>query len=141
MIVLVDNETAKAGYEFVYCGEGDECRDCKFKLPCHSNLEAGRRYVVTEIKKQVHPCQLFGEVRVADVNESSFEVTIKRGNAIEGASTTYNPLKCENSLCENYSICCPDGLDSLDRCVVEKIISKVDCEKLGALEMVRLRRV
>ena len=53
MITLIGKDLAQKGTEFVFLGPAEECDDCRFKSSCISNLELNRKYVITDVKKQI----------------------------------------------------------------------------------------
>jgi uncharacterized protein (UPF0179 family) len=141
MIVLVDKSCAREGYEFVYLGEAKECRECGLKLPCHHNLEKGRRYAVDVARSERHYCRIFDEVVVCEVREVGIEVAINRDSAFEGATLTFHPIDCKESFCKFIANCRPEGLREGDRCTVERVIDRMVCPKKGGLTRVSIRRV
>ena len=58
-LTIVDSKLAKVGYEFVNYGEAEECRTCKLAKAC-LNLEAGRKYRVTNTRDKEHECRIAG---------------------------------------------------------------------------------
>lgn len=140
MIALVDKRCAKEGYEFVYLGESEECEGCAIRLPCHHNLEDGRRYIVTAIKEKSHSCPLFEEVVVCEVEDVLIDAAIKPAAAFAGASFTFRPIKCDKPLCSYVEYCMPEGLRDGDRCTIEAIKERIRCKERGNLAIVALRR-
>ncbi len=140
MIALVDCSTAEVGYEFIYLGRGGECKECRLREPCHHNLEAGRRYAVTEVTDALHPCALFNEVAVCHVREVGIDTAVAVGTAFEGSTMHFQPLECDDVLCDSSPICTPEGLRKGDRCVIEKIKGRVHCPRNRKLQMVTVRR-
>ncbi|MFQ5800636.1 MAG: UPF0179 family protein [Candidatus Hydrothermarchaeales archaeon] len=140
MIALVDKRCAREGYEFVYLGESEECERCAIHLPCHHNLENGRRYVVTAAQEKSHPCQLFEEVVVCEVQEVLIDAAIEPVAAFAGASFTFRPIKCDKPLCSYGEYCMPEGLRDGDRCTIEAIKEKIRCKERGELVIAALRR-
>ncbi len=141
MIALVDSESADVGYEFVYLGEADECRNCGLLLPCHNNLERGRRYAVKSVREKTHPCTLFESVAVCEVEEVGIDVFLAQGSAFEGASISFKPMSCKNTLCEHSTHCMPEGLLEGDKCRINRIKGKFKCAEKGELSIVTIRRI
>jgi uncharacterized protein (UPF0179 family) len=141
MIALVDKGCAKVGYEFVYLGEADECPKCSLFIPCHYNLEKGRKYAITALKDKFHSCSVFEEVVVCEVDEVPFETVVPSGSAFEGASFKYRSLSCKNAFCRYSNFCLPEGLMEGDRCTVKKIKGKIKCAELGELVLVKVKRI
>ena len=141
MIALVDSGCAKPGLEFVYLGEAEECRSCKLRIPCHQNLEKGRRYLVVSRKEKSHPCKLFEEVSVCELQEVGIDVAMPPGLAFEGASIVYHPHVCKKTLCIYQGKCVPEGLKDGDRCTVQAIKGKMRCGEKGELLIVALKRI
>jgi uncharacterized protein (UPF0179 family) len=141
MIALVDSESAEVGYEFVYLGEADECRNCSLHLPCHSNLERGRRYAVKSVREKTHPCSLFNKVGVCEVEEVGIDVFLPQGSAFEGASISFKPMHCKKTLCKHSTYCMPEGLSEGDRCLIHSIKRKFNCPEKGELAVATIRRI
>ncbi len=141
MIALVDSESAGDGYEFVYLGKADECRNCGLLLPCHNNLERGRRYTVKLVRDKTHPCSLFKSVAVCEVEEIGIDVAILPGSAFEGASISFEPLKCKNAFCKHSTYCMPEGLSKGDRCLILSVKRKIKCPEKGNLDVATIRRI
>jgi uncharacterized protein (UPF0179 family) len=141
MIGLVDSESANEGYEFVYLGEADECKNCSLRLPCHHNFECGRRYAVKSVREKTHPCRLFNQLIVCEVEEVGIDVFLPQGSAFEGASITFKPLSCKKRLCKHSPYCMPEGLSDGDRCMVHSIKGKFKCPEKGELSVVTIRRL
>jgi uncharacterized protein (UPF0179 family) len=141
MIALVDKSSARVGYEFVYLGEADECPKCSLYIPCHHNLENGRKYRISALKNKSHICSVFDEVFVCEVDEVPIEVAMKGGSAFEGATVNYRSLSCKNTFCKYSSFCLPEGLMEGDRCTIVKIKDKIKCVELGELVLVIIRRI
>ncbi len=141
MIVLVDSKSAEINYLFIYLGESEECGSCKMRIPCHSSLEKGRRYIVTGLKNKNHPCRLFGGVSVCEVEESQISAAINGRWGIPGATIRYHQVECKEILCKNAEICMPEGLLEDDRCIVENIKGKLQCSFRDDYVVVSLKRI
>ena len=141
MIALVDSESAREGYEYVYLGEADECEMCSLRLPCHHNLERGRRYVVKSVRGKTHPCSLFGQVVVCDVDEMGVDAAIAPGFAFVGSSITFKSVDCKNPLCDYSGLCMPEGVSTGDRCTITGVKKKINCPEKRSLVVATLRRI
>jgi len=141
MIALVERDRAREGFEFIYLGMAGECKGCRLEKPCHHNLEKGWRYVVKKVSDRAHPCRLFGEVLVCEVEEVLIEAALRPALAIEGATIIYEPVACPHKLCEHARLCMPEGLAQGVRCTVEKVKGRVECDVRGWLALALLRRV
>jgi uncharacterized protein (UPF0179 family) len=140
MIALVDKRCAKEGYEFIYLGTSVECEGCSLHLPCHHNLEKGRNYIVTALKDKNHPCPLFEEVAVCEIQESSIDTAIDPKGAFTGASFMFRHPSCDEVLCNHARYCMPEGLKDGDRCTIEDIKERIKCRKNRELVIATLRR-
>jgi len=141
MITLLDKGSAKKGYEFVYYGKAEECKDCDLANVCHGNLERGRKYHIVMVREFTHNCRLFGEVVVSEVKESKILAAIDVKKAFEGSSIVYTPINCEKVFCKNFRYCKPEGLVERDRCVVEGIKERAECSQGNALVIAAVRRL
>lgn len=141
MIALVDKSSAVLDKSFLYLGEGDECANCSRRLACHSNLVKGHLYRVTEVKPKVHPCPIFGEVRVCVVEEDMIKVAISSSGAYPEAKITYHKMKCDDILCPEASICIPEGIEDGEKVLVEKVLGRLECPQGKILTMLTLKRV
>ncbi|HDH28918.1 MAG TPA: UPF0179 family protein, partial [Euryarchaeota archaeon] len=129
------------GYEYVYLGEADECEMCSLRLPCHHNLERGRRYVVKSVRGKTHPCSLFGQVVVCDVDEMGVDAAIAPGFAFVGSSITFKSVDCKNPLCDYSGLCMPEGVSTGDRCTITGVKKKINCPEKRSLVVATLRRI
>ena len=141
MIALVDSESAETGYEFVYLGEADECKECSLRTPCHHNLERGRRYVVKSVRGKTHPCSLFETVVVCDVAEKGVDAAIAPEFAFVGSSLTFQSVDCKNTLCSHSNLCMPEGISPDDRCTITGVKKKIDCPEGKNLVVATLKRI
>ncbi|ADG13716.1 Protein of unknown function UPF0179 [Methanocaldococcus infernus ME] len=141
MITLIGSKLAKEGEKFIYLGELEECKDCKFKNLCH-NLEVGRIYKIKSVRSTNHRCKIhLGGVKAVEVEISEIEAIIESKKALEGLSFTYSPILCDNSDCENYKFCVPQGLVEGDKVRVEKVLERVECKNNLSLRKVILRLI
>ncbi len=141
MIALVDSESAEVGYEYVYLGEADECKKCSLLLPCHHNLERGRRYAVKSVRDKTHPCSLFGQVVVCEVEEVGVDGAIAPEFAFIGSSITFKTVDCKNALCDYSNLCMPEGVSTGDRCTITGVKKKINCPEGKSLVVATLRRI
>ncbi len=141
MIALVDSESAEVGYEYVYLGEADECKKCSLLLPCHHNLERGRRYAVKSVRDKTHPCSLFGQVVVCEVEEVGVDGAIAPEFAFIGSSITFKTVDCKNALCDYSNLCMPEGVSTGDRCTITGVKKKINCPEGKSLIVATLRRI
>lgn len=141
MIALVDSRCAKEGYEFIYLGVSEECGGCGLRLPCHHNLERGRKYAVTEVRDKSHPCPVFGEVTVCEVQEPSVDAAIEAKGAFPGSSVSFRPQSCGEVFCSHAGYCAPEGLREGDRCTVVELKREIECRDGRRLVIAALRRV
>lgn len=77
-ITLIGSKLAKTGGEFIYLGEIEECKNCKFKRLCHGNLEVGRKYKIVSVRSANHPCIVHeGGVKVVEVVLADLTIMIE----------------------------------------------------------------
>lgn len=104
LITLIGKDLAKNGVEFVYVGQTQTCKKCRLKTVC-SNLREGRTYHIVKVREKEHKCALHeGGVMVVEVEQLPAEVNIRKEEA-EGTVVAYQPIKCNNSLCNEYTAC------------------------------------
>lgn len=140
MIALVDRGCAKENYKFVYLGESEECKSCKNRMSCHTNLEKGRRYVIRTLRDTAHQCAIFDEVIVCELEEIGIDAAINSDAAFPGATITFHPPKCSNHFCKYAMYCMPDSLIDGDVSVIEEVKEKIMCKKISGLVIAKLRR-
>ncbi|WP_457612132.1 UPF0179 family protein, partial [Methanocaldococcus sp.] len=94
MITLIGEKLAKVDEKFIYLGELEECKDCKFKKLCHS-LERGRVYKIKSVRSAVHDCKVhYNGVKLVEVELSEIEACVDSKKALEGLSFSFSPIKC-----------------------------------------------
>jgi len=141
MIALVDSESAAAGYEFLYLGMADECKECSLQLPCHHNLEPDRRYVVKTVREKTHSCSLFGQMSVCDVDERGVDAAIAPEFAFAGSTITFKPVNCKNALCPHSNICMPEGVSTGERCEITAVKKRIECPDKKSIIVATLKRI
>lgn len=140
-VTLIDKKYAKKGYAFIHYGTADECKECKLSKTCIGNLETGRKYIITAVRKKKHKCALCGEAVVVEVKEADVEAGIEPRKALIGAKLVYSPVACDRLLCENYPLCSPEGLKAGDKVLISQTEAPLVCERGLHLVKVVLHRV
>lgn len=141
IVTMLSASQCKVGETFIYRGSGQKCSSCEYFRVCAGNLSEGRIYKVIGVRNRILRCKAYDiEMRVVDVVEAEVEAVVPSKQAIEGVILTFYPQKCDYDLCENYSLCSPDGLRENDRCEVVKIHGRLSCPKGLQLTRVFLRR-
>lgn len=144
VITLVGLRQAKIGFSFLKEGPLKECEDCTLFKVCGEKLEAGRIYVVTEVRDKVFPCGVHEEgVQVVEVAEKKIEANIERRIAFPYAIITFQPQVCKETLCLNYERCVPQGLKTGDKCRIAEVKEQaaVACPLGSRLVSATLQRV
>lgn len=127
MITLVSSSIAKKGYTFIHEGETPkECEKCRLKATCIDNLERGRRYTITDVRKIEHPCLLGGTVTVVNVSEPEIVMFVDSRLAFEGMSVVYH---CDCEGCEIAEMCMPIGLKEGDKIQIAEILEDAPCKR------------
>ena len=119
MITLIGKNLAKKGQVFVFLGPADECKNCRFKSSCISNLELNRKYVITKVLENEQNCPIHsdGKVIPVEVDLAEIELLTNSKNIFEGSIFTFEELDCDEK-CEYHDLCFPDGLIKGDKCIV-----------------------
>lgn len=135
LITLIGKNLAKGGVEFIYLGQSQTCKKCRLKTVC-SNLKERRTYRVVKVREKEHKCALHeGGVVVVEVEQLPAEVNIRKEEA-EGTAVAYQPIKCNNVMCNEYTACVP-GIKEKEYKIV-KTMDNVECPLGYALKKVAL---
>lgn len=128
MITLIGTSLAKTGLVFTFNGGSNKCEMCRFKRTC-LNLEEGRKYVITNVKKVTHKCPLHkdGKVQTIEVEPATIRTVVESKKAYKGSTIIFRQQHCEEE-CENYEICHPEGLFNDDKCQIEEIGPELICK-------------
>lgn len=128
MITLIGSSLAKEGLVFTFYGGTKKCESCRFKSTC-LNLEEGRKYVITKVKRVTHKCPLHkdGKVQTIEVEPATIRTSIETRKAYKGSTIIFRTPECVCE-CENWDICHPEGLYNDDKCIIEEIGPEVTCE-------------
>jgi len=129
MITLIGTSLAKKGLVFTFNGGSTKCESCRFKRTC-LNLEEGRKYVITNVKRVTHKCPLHkdGKVQTIEVEPATIRTVIESKKAYKGSTIIFRKPECDLE-CENFDICHPEGLYNDDKCQIEEIGPELTCEK------------
>ncbi len=139
MITIVSSEVAKEGYEFVFLGPENECKNCRLKNVC-VGLRVGGRYRIVGVRDKEHDCKLVnGPGRVVDVEEMPFYVAVEKKKAIEDAIVSPEITDCSHVGCENYPVCHPLALDRDEKLKIVGLSGKMECR--AGLDLVKARVV
>lgn len=126
-ITVVGKGQAVEGREFVYIGPLSGCRTCKVKNICF-HLEAGRRYVVRRARDTSHSCNVHeGGVRVVEVDEVPFEISVPSKLAIDGSVISFQVPRCPKTGCPHYSLCIPVGVSGAQKLRVVRVGEPIEC--------------
>lgn len=140
MITLIGTSLAKTGLVFTFNGGSVKCENCRFKRTC-LNLEKGRKYLITNVKKVTHKCPLHkdGRVQTIEVEPATIRTVVETKKAYKGSTVIFRSQDCDCD-CENYDICHPEGLYNDDKCQIEEIGPELVCEDGKNLTEVILSR-
>lgn len=140
-ITLIGISLATPGLEFIYEGELQECETCKVRKACN-NLQQGRRYRITEVRKgSRHECAVHREAACAvNVIEAPLIALVSADMAIPNSSIQYI-LPCNRMDCRSLELCRPDGIIEGERYLVGEILGNAPepCERGRMLKLVELR--
>jgi len=140
-MTILGEAQAREGYKFRFHGIPSTCLRCEYKSACLESLEANRIYTVKRVLDKKFPCLLrAGDGVLVEIEEAPVDLLIKAEAAIPGASFTYEHLDCP-IICENYSLCHPQGLEAGDRCLIIEVNQVVRCPEGLNLASVRVQRI
>ncbi len=133
---LVPSSLAKRGFKFVFEGIAGPCKGCRLRSACVDGLEVGRVYEVAELNpKKRFSCPLHGEVVLATLRKAHILVALPSG-LIEGATTQYKGVECDDLACRNYQYCRPDGLLPGDKIrIVREVGPLSGCPKVAGFKI------
>ena len=134
---LAPSSLASKGFKFIFEGITTVCRTCKLRAACVDGLEEGRLYEVINVnKKKRFECPLHGEVVLVSLRKSHLMVALPSG-LIEGATTHYKPIECEDLLCRNFQYCRPDGIKPGDKIKVVRGVGPLNasCSKVSGYKI------
>ncbi|RLF49853.1 MAG: hypothetical protein DRN20_00970 [Thermoplasmata archaeon] len=127
MITLLDENSAKVGFEFIFMGPIQNCKDCKLKNVCF-NLDIGGKYRVTKVREKKHQCKVhMGNVMVVEVEKVPLEICVDTKSAIEGSMVMLGQRDCMYPKCENYRRCFPLGVRRDAKFKVKSVGKKANC--------------
>lgn len=127
ILTAIGINQAEKGFEFVYVGPDDKCKDCKIKNIC-IQLKKGRRYRVIDIREKVHNCKVHeGGVKIVEVERANTESAVDKRIAIEGSTVTVALPKCYNMGCENRILCFPVSDTTSEKQHILKVKEELEC--------------
>jgi len=139
VITLVGTPMAKVGFEFIYAGPIQECKDCRVKTVCF-NLQIGKKYKITAVRDKSHECKLNEDTtKIVEVEEVSTVVAIPKRLAIEGSTISMDERVCDFPCCEHFLKCHPFAIVSNSKLKVVKILGKIDCDEGNHLILAEVR--
>lgn len=128
IITLVGQRQARRGFSFLNEGSLKECESCSLLKVCVAKLEAGRVYVVVDVRDKIFPCPIHEEgVQVVEVVEPNIEANIEHRIAFPCGIITFQPQTCKESSCRYYGSCIPQGVKAGDKCKVVEVKEQVVC--------------
>lgn len=128
MITLIGTSLAKKGLVFIFYGGSSKCESCRFNRTC-LNLEKGRKYIITNVKKVTHKCPLHknGRVQTVEVEPATIRTAVETKKAYKGSTIIFRNPTCVCE-CENHDICYPEGVYNDDKCQIEEIGPELVCK-------------
>jgi uncharacterized protein (UPF0179 family) len=142
-LTLIGIKLAKKARKFLFNGAAEECLNCNssLKTVCLDNLEKGRIYEITNVRKIVHPCLLHeGGVTVVEIKKASIQAAIDSKFAHEGATISFH-FDCNEVSCGTYHSCKPLGIQSGEKYKITKIVGNLpqNCKKGKRIVLVELK--
>lgn len=142
IITLVGQRQARRGFSFLNEGSLKECESCSLIKVCVAKLEAGRIYVVADVRDKIFPCPIHEEgVQVVEVVEPNVEANIERRIAFPCGIITFQPQMCKEASCRDYGRCVPQGVKAGDKCKIVEVKARVVCPLNLQLVLAVLQRV
>ncbi|MCK4270117.1 MAG: UPF0179 family protein [Methanogenium sp.] len=142
-ITLIGSNLAEVGLEFIYEGETPECEGCKVFKVCN-NLQSKKRYRIVGIRgSTVHKCNVHRDgVCAVEVIESPILALLPAGRAIVNSRILFEST-CTCSECDNYELCCPEGIIEGEYYLISKVLGNAagECEKKFRLKLVELSSI
>ncbi len=140
-ITLLGTHLAREGMRFVFLGETELCKDCRFRGAC-LKLEQGRLYEVKIVKKIKHQCPVHEDgVVTVHVVEPEIVTSFPSRIAVKGATQRYERKNCELIDCSNYAtICNPEYLFPEDKLYILDVLGKMECPAGYDLKSVKATR-
>lgn len=130
-ISLIGLDQAIEGNVFTFVQPLQTCSECKIRNVCF-NLEHGQKYIITEVRKNQHPCNVFNHDKVAtiQVEEVDENLVVEYGNKVqEGSSMTMRSRHCDYITCDFIEKCNLMHYENEVRINIKKIGEKVNCPK------------
>ena len=141
IVALLGARMAHPGMVFIHMGPSEECNSCRLYRACMGNLEAGRRYMVLEVKEKQHNCKIHEDgVRVVKLVEPEIPAVVPTNLASKGVIIRFNPPRCIH-WCKLRELCLPEGLKEGDRVKVVEVLGKppVGCKMGRSIRLVKLK--
>jgi uncharacterized protein (UPF0179 family) len=130
---LVPSNLAREGFKFIFMGEAEACRGCKYRSVCVDGMEVGRLYVVKGVNERKRfQCPIHGELTLASIARANIEIA-SGARMVEGASFIYRASCSEE--CEYQNYCRPEGVKEGDKLRVVRELGKIKCKRLGELRI------
>ncbi|MCL4332056.1 MAG: UPF0179 family protein [Candidatus Thermoplasmatota archaeon] len=130
-VSLIGVDLAEEGMEFTFVQPLKECSECKVKNVCF-NLEQGRNYRVTAVRKKEIPCNVYnkGKVMAIEVEELEESVHVKYGQKVQdGSSFVLESLNCDNFSCEHIETCNLMHVRNGRKVTIASVEEKIECPK------------
>ncbi|MFH0896682.1 MAG: UPF0179 family protein [Candidatus Bathyarchaeota archaeon] len=142
IITLVGLKQARRDFLFLNEGPLKECENCALFKVCVSKLEAGRIYLVADVRDKIFPCPIHEEgVQVVEVVEPNIQANIESRLAFPYGIITFQSQSCKEASCPNHEKCVPHGIKDWDRCKVIEVKGQVVCPLSLRLVLAVLQRV
>ena len=142
MKTLVSADYAKVGEKFIHAGPAKACKTCRLRKVCMENLRFGRIYKIVKIYEKKFPCEIYGKVRLAEVELATLFIAYPSSKVIPNAIMTYVPISC-NIDCEYSNQCSMvKGLREGDKFKTVRIIKdRISCRKGFNLKLLEVQLI
>lgn len=107
------------------------------------NLKIGRVYRIVKIYDKLFPCEIYGNVKLAEVKPALILIAYPSSKVISSALMTYSQIPCDKSDCEYSSYCSRvRGLKEGDKFRIVKVIEEeIHCKKGYDLKLLRVQPI
>ena len=136
-VTLIGSLQAKKGYEFIFYGPLQECKNCKLTHICY-NLKPYNTYQIQKVRNKKHNCSIHeGSAVVVEVIRKPIITAIDKKYS-KGSKTTINKIQCEEKLCPYHKFCTTPAVKPDVKYKINKILEEINCPKNKSIQKVEI---
>lgn len=136
-VTLIGKKQAKKGFEFIFYGPLEECKNCKLTHICY-NLQPYQTYKITKIRDKNHSCNIHdGSAAVVEVEKQPIIAAIDKKYS-KGSTSSFEKIQCEHKLCKHFDNCTAPAIKPKVKYHINKIFNDIDCPKNKKLQKVEI---